>query len=471
MNETSVFGILNRHLGEDRYVRLHTYTTLSQANAEASTASGRLIYVLENNKIYLGRNNQWVEIATMIGDGVRPAGPAGGDLTGNYPNPQLVVLSSLVPGSYGSSSQIPVFTVDNKGRVTSISTAPVSISHILAGGDLTGAYPNPALVNVMTPGSYGSATQFVTFAVDSKGRVISAQAVPVAIDHIAAGGDLTGMYPSPTLKAIHAQSASVGSSTKIPKLTIDTKGRIIAYAEEDVSVSLPTQIDGYAVSGGDVHGALPELHLVEVAPFNSADGTTYGGLHQYPSVTVDRKGRVINAGEYLLTQMLSNTQFIDFLIVVDTSIDNDDTIDLSEIDKQSVKQCFILVYCADPTHRATIKLPTWIAGDKPSKGYYPYPSTNYRYCATPMVVHVKKIGAGRVDILRGRPIDSIDGAQTDLLNFIVDAQCLTFMTTSFAARPLTDNWDPQSGHPPLEEFEVTDPNDPNVARPIMWAIV
>lgn len=49
-------------------------------------------------------------------------GAAGGDLTGNYPNPTLQVVSGLTPGSY------PKVTVDAKGRV--VSGGP------LAGGDV-----------------------------------------------------------------------------------------------------------------------------------------------------------------------------------------------------------------------------------------------------------------------------------------------------------------------------------------------
>jgi hypothetical protein len=78
-----------------------------------------------------------------------PSGIAGGDLDGTYPNPSLAPIATLTAGTYGDSANYPVFTVDSKGRVINASELPLPSSFAPtgpAGGDLTGTYPNPTII-------------------------------------------------------------------------------------------------------------------------------------------------------------------------------------------------------------------------------------------------------------------------------------------------------------------------------------
>ena len=366
--------------------------------------------------------------------GVAPAGPAGGDLTGTYPNPSLASsgvaagtygsptmvarvtvdtkgrvtnaaslliepstsgasditvggtidvmnlqiaantvgaseLSSttVTPGVYGTSMQVPQFAVDADGRITSV--VNTTISGVLpggsAGGDLTGTYPNPAIASTagehistainasastritaakisqavdavasdidatgdlnalvldikpgvvgapelastaVTLGTYGSATQVAQFTVDADGRLTSASNVTISgvSPGGAAGGDLTGTYPNPSLIATGVVAGIYGNTSSVPQITVDAKGRVLGLA--NVGIVPATTSPSDVTVTGNINTMNLQLGTDVVGPLELAPTTvgagTYGTSTQIPQFTVDADGRLTSASNVTIT--------------------------------------------------------------------------------------------------------------------------------------------------------------------------
>lgn len=157
-------------------------------------------------------------------------GNAGGDLLGStYPNPIVapnVITSAkmsatgVVAGVYGSSTLIPVITVDAAGRSTSITEVAVAASGTPSGaagppGDLVGSYPNNLVVDTgkittaklavtgVAAGTYGSGTAIPVMTLDVSGRVTAISTIaPV----------FTGVAPT----ASNAQVVGSGTNFTVP---------------------------------------------------------------------------------------------------------------------------------------------------------------------------------------------------------------------------------------------------------------
>ncbi len=144
-----------------------------------------------------------------VPSGVAPGGSAGGDLTGTYPNPTLATAGPGATGPIGSTSVIPVVTIDAKGRVTALSSASPQIDTIGAGTDITTNNVSTSK-HGLAPKSDGNAAHYL---------------------------DGTGAYSTPS---------GSGSGMATDPLW-DTKGDIAAATGADAAVKVAVGADGLSL--------------------------------------------------------------------------------------------------------------------------------------------------------------------------------------------------------------------------------
>lgn len=185
------------------------------------------------------------------------AGLAGG---GNLTEDRLIYMpdTGVSSGTYGTSSEVPVLTLNTRGQVTAASTTAISIPFAnvtatpttLAGYGITDAQPlnaNLTALATLAPNGFISKTSTGTLTALS---FTGGTAIDVA------NGDGLSSNPVISLANTSVTPGSYGSATKSASLTIDQQGRVTVAAEATITpawsniTATPTTLAGYGITDG-----------------------------------------------------------------------------------------------------------------------------------------------------------------------------------------------------------------------------
>lgn len=184
-------------------------------SAPSSPVTGQIYYNTGDNTLYFWNGTEWIPTSgsqEVIQDLIGSSIEGGVGLTKTYNDSTGVTTidlddTAVTPGSYGSSSAIPTFTVDAQGRLTAAGEVEIADPTITLSGDVTGSatmtdlgdvtivttiQPNSVELGTDTTGNYVATISGTTNEITVTGSGSENAAVTIGLpDDVTVSGNLT----------------------------------------------------------------------------------------------------------------------------------------------------------------------------------------------------------------------------------------------------------------------------------------
>lgn len=221
---------------------------------------------------------------------------------GSTGNPTInLVTTGAAAGNYGSSTTIPVFTVDSFGRITYITTAPttaggtvtqVNTGTGLTGGPITLSGTISLADTTVTAGTYGSATKIPQIVVNAQGQLTGVTEYSVIGGVSSVTGTANEVTASPSSGAV---VVSLPSALTFTSKTV-TGGTFNMVAATVGSDTVTTNTATQTLTGKTLSGASNTFSNIGNSSLTNSS-VTYNGV----SVALGGTGTITAVNPFALT--------------------------------------------------------------------------------------------------------------------------------------------------------------------------